>query len=82
MRTHVHMDRLVQLLREIDEHELARTRTLTGPETWDGPRADAVREDLHRLHRVILDALELAHRHRTSHESSTRDQIRFDPWDF
>ena len=74
------MDRLIEVLRGIDEVEVARARTLAGTETWRGPRADAVREDLNRIHFILSDAVERAIVHGSSRSLSIDTDTPRDPW--
>ena len=76
------MDRLIQVLRAIDEVEVERARILAGNETWKGPRADAVREDLRRIHLFLSDAIELAVHHRSSRQYSIDIDASHSQWDF
>lgn len=80
--TQVHMDRLIQALRGVDEGEVARARGLAGSETWSGPRADAVREDLKRIHLILSDAIEIACLHRSSALSSIDADAPHDQWGY
>jgi hypothetical protein len=80
--TQVDMDRLIQALRGVDEVEVARARSLAGSETWSGPRADAVREDLKRIHLILSDAIELAWLHRSSALYSIDAELSHDQWGF
>lgn len=50
------MEALVQLLREILESDLPRTRYLSGDETWHGPRADLLTDELGRLSQILIAA--------------------------
>jgi hypothetical protein len=76
------MDRLIQVLRAIDEVEVERARILAGNETWKGPRADAVREDLKRVQLILSEAIELAVHHRSSHMFSIDAHRPDSQWDF
>jgi hypothetical protein len=76
------MDRLIQVLRGISEVDVPRARSLAGNETWNGPRAEAVREDLQRLHVIVSDALELALHHRSSRQYSIDTDDSHGQWDF
>ncbi|MFM8856789.1 MAG: hypothetical protein ACKOI2_06220 [Actinomycetota bacterium] len=75
------MDRLIQVLRGIDEVEVARARVLAGDETWSGPRADAVRDDLKRLHLILCDAVDLAIHIRSARQQSIDTEPLHNTWD-
>lgn len=47
------MDALERALSGIVDHELARARQLADDETWNGPKADAVRQGLLQVHRML-----------------------------
>lgn len=56
------MQTLITLVRNVEDVELSRAWHLSDVDTWNGPRADVVREELRRLRLILRQVIELAER--------------------